>query len=151
MMQIFTYSCLEALNIGSQDGVSYVRRPFNPFQHCTVVCHLKNKPTRSYAQTLSHKRSFWAWIANPVLLCGWKSQRLCANTLLRIITWATHFEDTKLVASIAGRPVWESMSISWILTSVGTISCRNTVTQKLNASRERAHLWATTAPWYSDE
>lgn len=53
-MQIFTYSCLEALNIGSQNRVSYIRRPFNPFQHCTVVCHLKNKPTRNDAQTLSH-------------------------------------------------------------------------------------------------
>lgn len=57
-MQIFTYSCLEALNIGSQNRVSYIRRPFNPFQHCTVVCHLKNKPTRNYAQTLSHKCRF---------------------------------------------------------------------------------------------
>lgn len=42
-MQIFTYSCLEALNIGSQNRVSNVRRPFNPSQHCSVVCHLKNK------------------------------------------------------------------------------------------------------------
>jgi len=40
----------------------------------------------------------------------------------RVITCGTHFEETKLVASITGRPVPESMSISWIFTSVGTIS-----------------------------
>lgn len=39
-----------------------------------------------------------------------------------VITWGTHFEETKLVASTAGRPVPESMSISWIFTPVGTIS-----------------------------
>lgn len=39
-----------------------------------------------------------------------------------VITCGTHFEDTKLVASITGRPVSESMFISWILTLVGTIS-----------------------------
>lgn len=44
-MQIFTYSCLEALNIGSQNRVSNVRRPFNPSQHCSVVCHLKKQKT----------------------------------------------------------------------------------------------------------
>lgn len=40
----------------------------------------------------------------------------------RVITCGTHFEETKLVASITGRPVPESMSISWIFTPVGTIS-----------------------------
>lgn len=40
----------------------------------------------------------------------------------RNITCGTHFEETKLVASITGRPVPESMSISWIFTPVGTIS-----------------------------
>lgn len=43
-------------------------------------------------------------------------------TQRRLITCGTHFEETKLVASITGRPVPESMSISWIFTSVGTIS-----------------------------
>ena len=40
----------------------------------------------------------------------------------RVITCGTHFEETKLVASITGRPVPESMSISWIFTPVETIS-----------------------------
>lgn len=40
----------------------------------------------------------------------------------RVITCGTHFEETKLVASITDRPVRESMSISWIFTPVGTIS-----------------------------
>lgn len=40
----------------------------------------------------------------------------------RVITCGTHFEETKLVASITGRPAPESMSISWIFTPVGTIS-----------------------------
>lgn len=40
----------------------------------------------------------------------------------RVITCGTHFEETKLVASITDRPVPESMSISWIFTPVGTIS-----------------------------
>lgn len=51
-MQIFTYSCLEALNIGSQNRVSNVRRPFNPSQHCSVVCHLKNQKTNQQEFTL---------------------------------------------------------------------------------------------------
>ena len=40
----------------------------------------------------------------------------------RVITCGTHFEETKLVASITGRPVPESMSISWMFTPVGTLS-----------------------------
>lgn len=47
---------------------------------------------------------------------------LFSYTQRRVITCGTHFEETKLVASITGRPVSESMSISWILTPVGTIS-----------------------------
>lgn len=42
--------------------------------------------------------------------------------LRRRITCGTHFEETKLVASITGRPDPESMSISWIFTPVGRIS-----------------------------
>lgn len=90
-MQIFTYSCLEALNIGSQNRVSNVRRPFNPSQHCSVVCHLKktkNKPTRVYTQALSQrvlrKCSFWTWIPNAVVLCWQKSHRISTNMLWSI-------------------------------------------------------------------
>lgn len=89
-MQIFTYSCLEALNIGSQNRVSNVRRPFNPSQHCSVVCHLKKikNKKRVYTQALSQRVlrqcSFWTWIPNAVVLCWQKSHRISANMLLRI-------------------------------------------------------------------
>lgn len=86
-MQIFTYSCLEALNIGSQDRVSYVRRPFNPFQHCTVVCHLKNKPTRIYTQTLSHKCSFWTFVQPSAFVQIEKSKVTVAPYYLSYPLW----------------------------------------------------------------
>lgn len=54
---------------------------------------------------------------------------LFARTQRGAITCGTHFEDTKLVTSITGRPVSESMFISWILTPVGTISCEDNDTE----------------------
>lgn len=38
-------------------------------------------------------------------------------------TCGTHFGDTKLVVSMTGSPDAESMSIRWILASVGTMVC----------------------------
>lgn len=39
------------------------------------------------------------------------------------LTWGTQRGDTKLVASMTGSPVWDSMSISPIFTAVGTMLC----------------------------
>lgn len=41
-------------------------------------------------------------------------------------TWGTHLGDTKLVASIDKRPVFDSMSINLIFVCVGTIACKDT-------------------------
>lgn len=67
-------------------------------KHIFTSTHADNKE-----RLINHSALFWC------------SQR-------GVITCGTHFEDTKLVASITGRPVPESMSISWIFTPVGTIS-----------------------------
>ena len=40
-------------------------------------------------------------------------------------TWGTHLGDTKLVASIDERPVFESMSINLIFVCVGTMACKD--------------------------
>lgn len=75
-------------------------------QHITVMLQEQvslSSPAENNASLINHSACFLA------------AQR-------RVITCGTHFEDTKLVASITGRPVSESMSISWILTPVGTIS-----------------------------
>lgn len=76
MMQIFTYSCLEALNIGSQNRVSNVRRPFNPSQHCSVVCHLKKQNTNQqefilklYPNGFCANAVFGREYQNAVVLC----------------------------------------------------------------------------------
>ena len=42
-------------------------------------------------------------------------------------TWGTHLGDTKLVASIDERPVFDSMSINLIFVCVGTIACKDTM------------------------
>ena len=42
-------------------------------------------------------------------------------------TWGTHLGDTKLVASIDKRPVFDSMSINLIFVCVGTIACKDTM------------------------
>lgn len=42
------------------------------------------------------------------------------------LTWGTQRGDTKLVASMTGSPVWDSMSISPIFTAVGTMLCGQT-------------------------
>lgn len=60
------------------------------------------------------------YFANPLM--GPASINHSALLHAPFVTCGTHFEETKLVASITERPVPESMSINWIFTFVGTTS-----------------------------
>ncbi len=80
-------------------------------------------------------------INHSALFCG--AQR-------RVITCGTHFEETKLVASITGRPVPESMSISWIFTPVGTISWGTMKLKQLFLDLIPLKMGGTTSRYMSD-
>lgn len=79
-------------------------------------------------QKIRVKMHMWDWQVQSFLCASVDQEKrikysaLYSSEKRRLLTCGTHFEETKLVASITGRPAPESMSISWILTPVGTIS-----------------------------
>lgn len=110
----------------------------------TFSCHISQTKHETWSRLLFFRKAmrgrlyeeylkmFFLWVQQgcQIFLGSYanKKESLINHSALfcraqrRVITCGTHFEETKLVASITGRPVPESMSISWIFTPVGTIS-----------------------------
>ena len=72
-----------------------------------IFTHLILSPNQAYKSPLNIKHTWGVY-----------------NTLKFYDTCGTHLGETKLVDSIDGKPVSESMSISLIFVSVGTIFCK---------------------------
>lgn len=97
-------------------------------QYVAMVRHLYKGANHVQLKTLHNTTQSACDITIPST--SWEAEeekRIIKNSALysceqRHLTCGTHFEETKLVASITGRPAPESMSISWIFTPVGTIS-----------------------------
>lgn len=142
-----TDSVVKALNVRCQNRILNMRLFLDSSEDVCMVRHLhKGANHPEYRIFTSHfpAPSFLIEIWSTTYsckksICGsdkssflWTSadqeKRIIKNSALyhseqrRLLTCGTHFEETKLVASITGRPVPESMSISWIFTPVGTIS-----------------------------
>lgn len=146
-----TDSVVEALNVRCQNRISNLRLFLDSLEYICMVCHLhKGANHVEYRIITSHFPAPAFIIETWSTTYSWKKvlvgltvtvsfrltvtvsvdqeKRIIKNSALyhseqrRLLTCGTHFEETKLVASITGRPASESMSISWIFSPVGTIS-----------------------------
>lgn len=113
---LFTHSSLETFEVGGKDWIRHSWFSINPLHHLHLVCHLKSglktkqpKPVSAAVSNLHRPQ--------------WSVCTLHVNSLPveKGLTCGTHFGDTKLVASMTGRPESDNMSMRWTLVSVGTI------------------------------
>lgn len=103
-----TYSSLETLEVGGEDGVRHPRFPTNPLHHFHLVCHLDKGDRISPGEQATTIPSHCSFCTALRWVCQhFPYEWLWENKL----TCGTHFGDTKLVASMTGSPVADSMSI----------------------------------------
>lgn len=98
-----THGCFKSFHIRNKYWISHARFPLNGGHHFSMVTHLRIR----------------------------EREANCMHSLVLVRTCGTHLGETKLVASITLRPVSDSLSISWTLTSVGTTVWENECTRFL--------------------
>lgn len=118
-----TYSSVEALDVRCQDRIAYMRLFLDSSKYICMVRHLYKGANHVQCRVFTNTITLRHHISQHKLEEKWiiKNSALYSSEQ-RHPTCGTHFEETKLVASITGRPAPESISISWIFTPVGTIS-----------------------------